>query len=63
MESLTDSDVEAIVVIEDTDRIVVVEEVPVVNVTPTPARRASDKPLVSPFADDPFVVDWAPPQS
>ena len=63
MDSLTDSDVEAIVVIEDTDRIMVIDDAAVVNVTPTPARRASDKPLVSPFADDPFVVDWAPPQS
>ena len=53
MESLTDSANETIVVIEDD---IVVE-------VPTPLRRAGDLPPIRSFADDPFVVDWAPPQA
>jgi hypothetical protein len=62
MESLTDTAVETIEVVEDTDGLVIVEDAHT-PITRTPARRAGDKPLVTAFADDPFVVDWAPPQS
>jgi hypothetical protein len=54
MKSLTDSHNETIVVIEDD---IVVDD------APTHLRRAGDSPPVQSFADDPFVVDWAPPQS
>ena len=61
MESLTDSGMDTVEVTEDTDRLVIIEDA-VAAITPTPSRRASDKPPITTFADDPFVVDWAPPQ-
>jgi len=55
MKGVTKSDTESIVVIEDAEI--------VVDTAPTQTRRAGDVPPSSTFADDPFVVDWAPPQS
>lgn len=63
MESLSDSDTETIVVIEDTKMITIVGDTDVVDIRTTPRRRVGDLPPGSSFADDPFVVDWAPPQS
>jgi hypothetical protein len=48
MESLTESGTKTIVIVEDTDDVVVIEY---------------ESLRVHSFADDPFVVDWAPPQS